>query len=198
MQHWQSTSIYYSTTHECVLVLALHRQTVNTCMCVCVCVCVIVHARTHQDQHKSWICTWAKWLQMLILWVRNIINLNSGELPLGDTNVFWLFFFCYVLCCFSYRCSYNKKRRLAAVGDSTFPLLTALSIKRKLHCMLEAVCVPRDDTDQIITSYSPWFTNVFLTPYFGLVVCFSYYHGPNVTSHSDLFNTSTKDILLDC
>ena len=104
----------------------------------------------------------------------------------------------FVMFCVVFHTGAATIKKKKAVGDSTFPLLTALSIKRKLHCMLEAVCVPRDDTDQIITSYSPWFTNVFLTPYFGLVVCFSYYHGPNVTSHSDLFNTSTKDILLDC
>lgn len=116
VRHWQSTSIYYSTTHECILTLALLRQIVNMCMCVHAC------THMHTDEHKGWKYTGVKLLQMLILWVRKIMNLNSGDLPLGDTNVFRLSL------CFSYRCCCLRKR-LAAGGESACSLLTAVAIK---------------------------------------------------------------------
>lgn len=106
-----------SASHTCSM------QTNSKHVRVCVCICACTHT---QRQTQSQKCTWAKWLQMLILWVRKISNLNSGELPLGDTNVFWL-----LLCFFFfYRCCSHRKR-LAAAGESTCPLLTALPIKRK-------------------------------------------------------------------
>lgn len=107
-------------------------DTKQTCACVCLC----VHSHSHTKTNKAWKCTWVKWLQMWILWVRKIMNLNCGELLLGDTNVFWL-----LLLFFSYRCFCHQKR-LAVGGESTCSLLTASPMKKELHYMLQAVGVP--------------------------------------------------------
>lgn len=106
----------------------LHRQIVGMCMCVCVC--------THtQHTHKDWKCTWAKWLQMLILCVRKIMNLDSVELPLGDTNVFWLllFFFLQVLL---------PSEKIGSWWGVNMLIVNSIAHKEELRDMLEAVCVP--------------------------------------------------------
>lgn len=48
VQHWQSTSIYYSITHECIPTLALHRHKANMCMCVS----VRAFALAHKDKQS--------------------------------------------------------------------------------------------------------------------------------------------------
>lgn len=110
----------------------LYIDTKQTCACVCLC----AHSHSHTKTNKAWKCTCVNWLQMWKLWVRKIMNLNCGELPLGDTNVFWL-----LLLFFSYRCFFHQKR-LAVGGKSTCSLLTASPMKKELHYMLQAVGVP--------------------------------------------------------
>lgn len=177
MQHWQSTSIYYSTTHECILTLAPLGQKVNVHMCMCA------------HMHKGWKFSGVKLLQMLILRVRKLRTLSllschwetlmcfHDGCVLGDTNVFWRWL------CFSYRCCYHRKR-LAAGGESVCLLLTRVAIKQKCTASPGYSAPGRSNSHSLLLNifscfFSPsyWFTTIahISELSFSSVMYFSFY-----------------------
>lgn len=78
-----------------------------------------------------------------------MMNLNSGELPLGDTDVFWLFLFP------AGAAAIQKDLQLAGVN---IPIGNRVAHKEGQHDKREAVWAP---SPAVQPSSSSWVTNYF-------------------------------------